>query len=509
MAHVVRKMTLACGKESCRFGLQGCVAESVVFRSQRRRSFKDESAVARLNCWNRWLCIAVWGAIAIGTLLAGNVLRACPFCLSPPMTLAEEIAKCDIAVIVELLKFEVVQSGTVQIPRSTVRIREFLQGAEYATKFGPIQSGQPLVLSQEIAGAPGDLFLMLGSLPSSDFSTESTFATNTEAATSSSSDAASSGDSDGGIVTADLKTTTSVSKRIQRTSFLIPELISWDPYAPVSREAIHYIKNAPGQSVPQVQRLPYYLKFLEHPDPLLSIDAWAEFANSTYDDVKAVKDRMPREQLRQWIADPMMTPERLGLYGMMLGLCGNADDAVFLENQIGAVPPTGKGEKEFFRYGTDGLMGGYLLLTGEDGVAFLEQTRLKPGVPTDSVHAAVQAIQFMWSYESSLVPQSRLKSSMRRLLSNNDLRILTITNLARWEDWDCWPELERIFRNECTDDRATQKAIVQFAEECRKATNADGTALKIAEVADRFLAQTEAEHPDLFQSTNNAEFRGP
>ncbi|MBC7968353.1 MAG: hypothetical protein H7Z17_20800, partial [Fuerstia sp.] len=447
--------------------------------------------MASLKCGNRAQRLTLLSAVAIGAMLAGNVLRACPFCLSPPMTLVKEIANSDIAVIVELLKFEVVQKGAVQIPQSTVRIREFLQGAEYATKFGPLQSGQPLVLSQEIAGAPGDLFLLLGSLPSNDSSTESTFATNTEAATSSSSDEASSADSGGGIVTADLKSTESVSKRIQRTSFLIPELISWDPYAPVSREAIRYIKNAPGESVEQVQRLPYFMKFLENPDPLLSIDAWAEFANATYDDVKAVKDRMPREQLRQWIADPMMTPERLGLYGMMLGLCGNADDAVFLEKQIGAVPPTGKDEKEFFRYGTDGLMGGYLLLTGEDGVAFLEQTRLKPGVPTDSVHAAVQAIQFIWSYESSLIPQSRLKSSMRRLLSNNDLRILTITNLARWKDWECWPELEQIFRNESADDRATQKAIVQFAEECRKATTADGSVSDMARAADKFLAQAE------------------
>ena len=123
--------------------------------------------------------------------------------------------------------------------------------------------------------------------------------------------------------------------------------------------------------------------------------------------------------------------------------------------------------------------------------------------------AAVQAMQFIWSYESSLVPQSRLKESMRRLLSNNDLRILTIMNLARWKDWECWPELEQIFNNECADDRATQKAIVQFAEECRKATKGDGSPLEIASVAETFLANAEREHPELFRSTVNAEFLAP
>jgi len=464
--------------------------------------------VASLKCWSPAQRVTLFTVIAIAALLAGNVLRACPFCLSPPMTLVEEIAASDIVVIAELLKFEFVHTAGVQSPQSTVRIREFLQGAELSAKFGRFQTGQPIVVRQEIAGSVGDLFLLFGSLPDSGVSpsTESTFATNSAALNPT--DQSSAADDDG-IVTADLKTTESASRKVRQTSFLIPELISWDPYALVSLEAIRYIRNAPGQSIPQVQRLPYYLMFLENPDPLLSIDAWAEFANADYEDVKAVKDQMPRAQLRQWIADPTTTPERLGLYGMMLGLCGNADDAAFLEKQIGAVPPTGLDDKKFFRYGTDGLMGGYLLLTGEDGVKFLEQTRLKPGVPADSVYAAVQAIQFMWSYESSVIPQSRLKSCMRRLLSNSEQRILTITNLARWKDWESWPELERLFRNECANDRATQRAIIQFADECRKATTADGSPLEPAVAASTFLTQAEVEHPDLFRSTNNAEFLGP
>ena len=465
-------------------------------------SFKDEPVVAILKCWNRAQRLTLCSAVALVALLAGNILRACPFCLSPPMTLVEEIATSDLVVIVELLRFEVVGSGGRRIPQSTVRIREFLQGAEFATTCGRLQAGQSVVVPQELTGSLGDLFLLFGSLPTSNSATDSTFATNTNAATLDSAE-------DGGIVTANLKTVNDDQKKIQRTSLVLPELISWDTSTPVSLEAIRYIKCAPAQSIPQVQRLPYYLKFLENPDPLLSIDAWAEFANATYDDVKAVQDQMPRAKLREWIADPMMTPERLGLYGMMLGLCGNVDDAAFLKMQIGTVPPTGKDNAEFFRYGTDGLMGGYLLLTGEDGVAFLEQTRLKPDVPTDSVHAVVQALQFVWTYESGLIPQPRLQSSMRRLLSNNDLRILTITNLARWKDWDSWPELERLFRNECADDRATQKAIVLFAEECKKATTAGGIPLELANAATIFLAEAEVEHPEVFRATTNADFLGP
>ena len=438
--------------------------------------------------------------LALILLLAGNGLRACPFCLSPPMTLVEEITTSDLVIIVELLKFEIIRIGKADVPVSTVRIREFLQGTELTAKCDRLKIGQALTVRQEIAGVPGDLFLLFGSVPSSSPAAESTFATDTEVSQPISPNA-------GAITTASLETIEDTPKQIQRTSLLIPELISWNSSTPVSPEAIRYIKNAPEQGVPQAQRLPYYLSFLENPDPLLSIDAWAEFANSTYGDVKAIRTQLPQQRLREWIADPMMSPERLGLYGMMLGLCGNADDAAFLEAQIGAVPPNDKDETRFFRYGTDGLMGGYLLLTGVDGVEFLELTRLKPDVPVESVHAAMQAIQFLWSYESDLIPQSRLKSSMRKLLSNNALRTVAIINLARWNDWECWPQLEHIFDDKQIADVSTQRAIVQFAEECRKATNADGNPLENAIAATNFLTRAEAEHPELFRGVNNAEFR--
>ena len=444
--------------------------------------------------------------IAISSLLALNILRACPFCLSPPMTLVQEIDSSDIVAIVELLHFEVVRTGKTPIPESTVRIRKFVQGSDLASKCGRLQSGQAIVVRGEVAGAPGDLFLLFGSLPRANSSPQMTFAPGTDESQSIPVDYENGSIE---IVTADFQKTEQSSAKTASTRLLIPELISWVSSTPVSQEAIRYIHEAPPLSLPQSQRLLYYIAYLENADPLLSIDAWAEFANATYDDVKSVRNELPREKLRQWIVDPLMSPERLGLYGMMLGLCGDADDAAFLQAQIGATPPTGSDDKQFFRYGTDGLMGGYLILTGEEGVAFLEQTRLQPGVPTDSALAAVQAIEFIYSYETALVPQERLRTSMRKLLSNDAMRILTIMNLARWKDWDSWPELERIFFEESNDDRATQKAIVQFAEECRKATNTDGSPSQPATRADKFLTQAELEYPALFHATVNAEFIGP
>ena len=457
---------------------------------------------ASFSSRNRRWRLVLLGALAIAVLVIGNVLRACPFCLSPPMTLAQEIDNSEFVVIVELLRFEVLNNGTREVPRSTVRIREFLQGSELVAGCDRLRPGRAIAVKQEVAGSPGELFLLFGELRSTGSTTQTTFASDTSV-----EQPGSPGDE--GVVTAGLPVANSGKSSIQRISFVIPELISWSSHTPVSPTAIRYIKNSPPRSLSATERLPYFMTFLENPDPLLSIDAWSEIAHSTYDDVKSVRSALPRDKLRQWIADPEMSPERLGLYGMMLGLCGDADDAEFLKSQIGIEPPSSKENAPTFRYGTEGLMGGYLLLTGEEGVTFLEQSRLNSDVPIDSSHAAMQAIQFVWSYESQLIPPQHLKSAMRRMLSSDALRIITIANLARWNDWECWPELERLFKNEAAADHATQKAIVLFAEECRKATNADGSALIQAEDASKFLAEAEQQHPELFRSTYNDVFNSP
>jgi hypothetical protein len=52
---------------------------------------------------------------------------------------------------------------------------------------------------------------------------------------------------------------------------------------------VNYLQQLPAQTDPQPTRLAYFLTNLEHRDPLIAIDAWAEFGNASYDDVVAVR----------------------------------------------------------------------------------------------------------------------------------------------------------------------------------------------------------------------------
>ncbi len=456
--------------------------------------------------------IAVSAAVALCILQAVffSATPACPFCLSPPQTLTEQIAQADIVVVAELIRFRVYDEGTR--PESTLRIREYLRGEVFSRLRKELAVGQPVVIAAEAAGKTGDLFLLFGDLPES--------APSRQGSTYASEDgpgAITPSGSPSGISTALFETQDDddLIGMLQKTSLVIPELIAWNETMAVSKDAVGYLREIPARALPQRDRLEYFIPFLEHPDAFIAIDAWAEFGNSAYQDVVAVRDLMSPENLRHWIADPAMSPERLGLYGMMLGLCGSPLDAEFLIHQMQASDSVVVASKESvvsaprFRFGAEGLMAGYLLLTADQGLNHLEETILgSSGISDTACHAFVQSLQFMWSYENDLISQHRLKQSMRLLLKTESMREIAITNLCRWEDWETLPILDAMFDTAGSNDQSTQKAIIQFARVCLKNQKAIEEGGPFAAEAEAFLSRVQVTHPSLMNS-QVSEFRAP
>src|SRR5262249_35069199 len=110
--------------------------------------------------------------------------------------------------------------------------------------------------------------------------------------------------------------------------------IDWGSPIEVTEQSYAYIKGAPAPEIDPKQRLRYSLKYLENADAMVATDAYGEFANAAYADITALAADMPREKLRKWIVDPQLSPSRLGLYGLMLGLCGEEQDAMILKKKV-------------------------------------------------------------------------------------------------------------------------------------------------------------------------------
>ena len=348
-------------------------------------------------------------AIAIAIQTSSvSAVMCCPFCSAPSLTLSEQVAQSDAVVLVKWA-------------RGTKPTEESAGSTDYEVVDVTRTSGEtisretPIVLPRYRAGKDGDLFLLMGTLGRS---------------------------------------------------------LEWGSPIEVTDSGYQYIRESPSPRADPTERLTYYVRFLEHPDQLVSNDAYAEFANAPYKDITPLADSMPREKLRKWIVDPDTPVTRLGLYGLLLGLCGQEADAALMKSKI-------LERSDDFRLGIDGVISGFLLLTGAEGLGVIDDSKLKNAtwiddqgnektVPFSETYAAMQALRFMWTYGEGRIEKERLRQSMRLLLDRPELADLVIADLARWKDWSVIDRLMKLYGAEEYDIPSIKRAIVRYLYYCSR-----------------------------------------
>lgn len=271
--------------------------------------------------------------------------------------------------------------------------------------------------------------------------------------------------------------------------------IQWNSPMDVSKSAFNYIVNAPAPGRKYQERLPYFLKYLENSDDLIAGDAFGEFANAPFEEIAKLSGEFPQEKLRGWIESKKTAPTRLGLYGLMIGLAGNKKDALILHTKI--TEPT-----EDFRLGIDGIMSGYLLITGEKGLNEIVREKLqKKDIPFSETYAAMQALRFMWTYAPDRIPPEDLKRAMRVLLKRPDLADMVIADLARWQDWDVADEVVALYDNEDYAIPSIKRAIVRYLLVCEQSEKPQGDAEPSDHVklARKTLAEIEEKDPKIYR----------
>ncbi len=360
-------------------------------------------------------CVAVVMLAALGPV----PVAACPFCTSPSMTLTEQLGAADAAVLVKWVggtpaklsdagstEFEVVDVVHQPAPAKEVLLDD--RSLEPVNTVGRLKKGSKLNLIRYRASKSGDLFLLLGTVGAGK--------------------------------------------------------VEWGSPLEVTQAGYDYMKNSPKPVQPAANRLAYFLPYLEHPDRMIGDDAFGEFANASYADVVHLAKQMPREKLRTWLTTNTVSPGRVGLYGMMLGLCGTDDDAKLMERKI-------RETTDEFRLGIDGVMGGYLLLAGEQGLTILDEKKLKDKKAAFSeTYAAMQALRFMWQYGDNRIDHDRLRQSMRILLERPELADLVIADLARMKDWSVQDRLISLYEVDAYNIPSIKRAIVRFTLAAAKDT---------------------------------------
>lgn len=264
--------------------------------------------------------------------------------------------------------------------------------------------------------------------------------------------------------------------------------IEWNNPLEVSETTYQYIAQAPSLKLPTPKRLEYFVKFLESSDQLVSNDAFGEFANAPYEDIVQIKHKLDRVKIGKWLADPDTLPNRLALYGLLLGLCGNDDDARMMLAKINQ-PAAG------FPFGLDGLISGYLVLAGEKGLDAIDASKLQnKQVEISEIYAVMQGVRFLWSYGNGRISQDRLRQSMRGLLDRSEIVDLVIADLARWEDWSVMDRLMKSYGQGDYAQPAVKRAIVCYMLVAAKANG------QPAEQAKANLAKLRQQDPALVKS---------
>ena len=384
---------------------------------------------------NTFIAKSCRAGLICGLLLITQVaeIEACPFCPGPSTPLTEKLSQSKVAILAEWISAE---EGTFKKSGTTVfEVKKIV----HQTDKSRLKVGDDVTFNRHRVGKKGALFLLLGT----------------------------------------------------RETRMI-----WDPPIEVSEACFHYMINAPAVEEKITHRLRYFLRFLEHPDQKIATDAFAEFANAPFGEIALLAEELPRENIRKWLISQKTPVPRLGLYGLLLGLCGQESDIAFMKKKINE--PTKQ-----IRLGIGGLISGYLMLTGTDGLDEIDQSKfLSEDVEFSETFSAMQALSFMWSYKAGRISKSRLRQSMRILLERPILADRVVADLARWEDWTVIDRLMQLYKNDAYDQRAFKNAVVRYLLVASKGKNKKGGGPDAAttEKAQQYLSQLRKEDPKTVES---------
>ena len=247
----------------------------------------------------------------------------------------------------------------------------------------------------------------------------------------------------------------------------------WTAPLPVGAAAQEYIRGLPRLPEKGADRLVFFQDYFEHNDPMLSQDAYDEFARAPYSQLIGLRDRMRHDPLVTWIQDLTVPPSHRRLYLTMLGTCGVSDDVEMLESMI-------RSDDKKVKNALDAIIGCYLTLKGPDGLPLVDDLFLKnPDATYKETYDAVMALRFH-GQETKIIPRERLLVSMRYLLDNPDLADQVITDLTRWQDWSVLDRLIELFKRGDDKSRWSRVPIAQYLMVCSREDTEVGRRAKTA-----------------------------
>ena len=339
--------------------------------------------------------------VALAVLIPVAPLAACPFCTAVARTFTEQMNSFDIVVIARLDTPPEAEDET-RLPRARFTIIDFLKGRDMFEGEIPLdKSFEAIVVSRK--HAVGDHFLVMGNGT---------------------------------------------------------RKINWSTPMKVSDRVVDYLKKLDSLPESGPERLVFFADHFEDEEVVLANDAYDEFANASYQDIKDMADQLDPDKLLVWLQDPDVMKSRKRQYYTLLGVCGGAEHLPFLEEVI-------RSDDRDRQSGLDALIACYLTLYGDQGVPLVVETFLaNPQAEYIDVFSAIAALRFHGT-EADKVSRERIVEALRHVLDRPRMADMVIPDLARWEDWSVMDRLVTMYREANTDDtKWVRTPIISYLQAC-------------------------------------------
>lgn len=238
-----------------------------------------------------------------------------------------------------------------------------------------------------------------------------------------------------------------------------------DPYlafAVRDKQFVEYLKGVLGpKQQDKVARTKFFFDHLDSENQEISGDAYREFAFASYNDVRdmvAKHRELVRKKVLQWLNERDRNLPRLGLYGMMLGVCGKPEDAAVLRDILRDMEVV---------TGLDGMMAGYLMLNPTEGWAFIVETlQDRQKNPFNRRHSALRTVKFFLKDQAGKVPEKDIWDAFKTMVDDPELADISLQELRHAKHWSHLDQVLALDQQKSHQTYSIQKAILQYMLRC-------------------------------------------
>jgi hypothetical protein len=205
-------------------------------------------------------------------------------------------------------------------------------------------------------------------------------------------------------------------------------------------------------------RLGFAFKHLDSGDETVADDAFMEFAKASDADILKAKAHLDATKLKLMLKNPKTPAGRLGVYALLLGLCGEKTDAAVLAGMLHGKLDSSLG----------GILTGMTLLDANAGwptiAAILCDTKRDFGERL-SARSAVQYFHATRLAES----KAAITATYKALLQEWEIADLAIEDLRRWQLWELTPDVLKLYGAPKYTAKVMRNAILRYALSCPEA----------------------------------------